>query len=1514
MKNLYPSFFRFRTKYLLTRYVAIFIVLGAEFLVPSRAKAAVSDCIEDGGQAVCSIPVPTPWNYGFCDPHMNFTYQYAAFCRAQGGTWMGEYASPDCTGTFPLDESNLVTVAASYSGKNIDQDSGWGQTVSDYNCWSGSPRYQGDILIGDFRTLSNSNVFMFVEKARSLQCPVGSVLRTVNGHTACVRPVEPMQCGVGNPVTPATGTKIQIEQDDIVFGEPFERYYNPFGSLIPYTAGMNVAKQFGDNWRSIFDYKLYPISDSSYSIAAVSKPDGSLQYFNQLGRPLLGYGASDESLIRNSDNYIYSADNRKYIFDIAGKLISIKLVGGVTRTLTYSNGTTGAGGGYVLYPDGTPSNVVLPAGLLLSVTDSFGRTMTFGYDAINRVVDLVDSEGKTIKYSYGVSDNLISVTYADNKTRTYVYNESPNISGANLPHALTGIVDENGNRFATYKYDNLGRAISTEHDVWIQGNPDPSPVEKVSLIYTADSSGAPFSSNVTDALGTTRTYSFTNILGVVKNTGVTQPCNAGCGAASATSYDANGNVSSRTDFNGNVTNYVYDLSRNLETSRTEAYGTPQARTITTQWHPTYRLPTLITEPGKTTTFNYDASGNLLSKTITDTALNQSRTWGWTYNALGQVLTADGPRTDVNDVTTYTYYTSASNAAGSVHAIGDLATVTNAVGLVTSITNYDLNGRPLSIIDPNNVVTTLTYWPRGWLHTRTVNGTQTTTYDYDGVGQLTQVTLPDNSALQYTYDTAHRLTDIQDGYMVGGTLTLSGNKIHYTLDAMGNRTQEDTKDPSNNILKTRSRIFDALNRLQKDIGGTSPSTQITQYTYDDNGNLKTITDPLNHITVNGYDALNRLITVTDPANGVSTTNYNALDQITSVSDPRLVTTNYTINALGDVTLTQSPDSGNTNKVYDAAGNIVQKTDARGVVSNYAYDALNRLKKITYPSDSTATLTFKYDNFYPYYFPNNNGYLSSILSPDGSSMDFYRDAYGNLTGFEDVNSVGDFYSEFHFDSANRLIQIIYNNARIVTYTRNALGQIVQVQMQKNSGAAVQTIVSNVTYEPFGPIKSITYGNGITTTFAHDQDYHVNRVTTTSTPAWDYVYSYDAASRLTGMADQIGALNKSYDYDTLDRLTSDQFDGSASLSYTYQYDAGGNRLQRGSSFNSHPLSTFVQRYASASNRQTGLGLVSTPSDAGGNLTVDSSGDVLTYNTANRLVQTSNSNGATTYQYNALGWRNLKQQGSILTHYDYLPDGKLLEQTQPNADGTWHQTVDYIWLDDMPIAQIKTTYGYYNHPSTKRLTYIHADHLNTPRLMTDDTQKVVWQWTSDGYGYTPPDTDPDGDGITDTLDLRFPGQIADSETGLFYNMNRYYDPITGRYTQSDPIGVTRNYSDPMLRVLIKNGLLAERGIGFYGLNQPYAYADENPLIYTDSSGLVVTKFPGQKKKDVPDDDTDNPRPKFPKPSRMCSVACTVTYQKGVMDCAQSCSIKLFGYNMRSCQQSWSTWLTNCQVNCATN
>jgi YD repeat-containing protein len=184
---------------------------------------------------------------------------------------------------------------------------------------------------------------------------------------------------------------------------------------------------------------------------------------------------------------------------------------------------------------------------------------------------------------------------------------------------------------------------------------------------------------------------------------------------------------------------------------------------------------------------------------------------WTYNRWGQVLTHDGPRTDVNDVTTYAYYSdtsfTGSGAEAVGHTLGDLQSVTNAAGQVTQYTKYNKHGQVLESIGPNGVVTTHTYDLRQRPLSVTEAG-QTTTYTYDAAGQLTRVTWPDASYVGYEYDPAHRQTAVYDQL---------GNRIEYTLDNAGNRIAENVKDPSGVLSRQLSRSIDALGRVQQTTG-------------------------------------------------------------------------------------------------------------------------------------------------------------------------------------------------------------------------------------------------------------------------------------------------------------------------------------------------------------------------------------------------------------------------------------------------------------------------------------------------------------------------------------------------------------------------------------------------------------------------------------------------------------------------------------------------------------------------
>ncbi|MGG2038619.1 DUF6531 domain-containing protein [Pseudomonas paraeruginosa] len=180
--------------------------------------------------------------------------------------------------------------------------------------------------------------------------------------------------------------------------------------------------------------------------------------------------------------------------------------------------------------------------------------------------------------------------------QTYTYKENT------VPRLLTGIIDESGVRYATWSYDPQGRAISSEHA---------NGAEKVTLAYNDDGS-----TTVTNEYGKQATYRFQVIQGIKRIVAIEGEPSPNCPSSNSTfTYDERGLLTSKRDNNGNLTTYQYN-ARGLETSRTEAVGTAQARTITTDWHPSLFLPVQVREPGRITRYQYDAEGRKTGETVT----------------------------------------------------------------------------------------------------------------------------------------------------------------------------------------------------------------------------------------------------------------------------------------------------------------------------------------------------------------------------------------------------------------------------------------------------------------------------------------------------------------------------------------------------------------------------------------------------------------------------------------------------------------------------------------------------------------------------------------------------------------------------------------------------------------------------------------------------------------------------------------------------------------------------------
>lgn len=1051
---------------------------------------------------------------------------------------------------------------------------------------------------------------------------------------------------VGNPIYPGMGTKVQKEVDYLgsgAFPLRFERAY--FSTRNSPDTAARLGVQWFHNYHRVLAFGQS--AAAPVSVAAI-RPDGETIAFcavtacNATGATWFADPDIRERLEKTSTGWkLTNAEDEIESYDAQGKLVSITNRAGLSQTLSYANGQ------------------------LQSVTDPFGRVLVFEYDTGLRIKALVDPAGGRYEYSYGTSGNyqlLASVKYPDDRTRTYHY-EVP------ASWLLTGITDELGQRFSTYGYDAQWLATSSEHA---------GGAGRVTLSYPNSPAIPPVSvtTHVNATSSSTRSYGFQQVQGVVLRTTVTGPACPTCGPASQ-GYDANGNLAFQTDWNGNRTNFTWDLSRNLETSRTEGLtsggaSTPQTRTISTQWHPTFRLPTVIAEPLRITTSSYDANGNPLSRSVQATSdadgsqgfagtpVGAPRAWTYTYNANGQVLTMDGPRTDVSDVTSYTYYAndaSCSTANGG-HATGcraQLESVTNALNQTTTVTEYNAHGQPLRIVDPNGLVTTMTYDLRQRLTSRTV-GSEQTVYEYDDAGQLVKVTLPDTSFLSYTYDAAHRLTALQDNL---------GNRIAYTLDLAGNRTQEQVFDPANQLAQTRSRVYSSLNRLFQELGAQG---QTTEYTYDNQGNVTEVRDPLNRTTGNQYDALNRLRQVTDPNLGVTQYAYNGLDALTQVTDPRTLATSYTVDGLGNLTQHVSPDTGTTASTYDAAGNLLTQTDAKGQTTTYAYDALNRATLVTFHDGSKHA--YAYDQG-----TNGVGRLSSITETDAANattsvIAYAYDPHGRVTS--EARTPGGTVA-YQYDAAGRMSAMTYPSGRSLTYGFDALGRVNQVTSTKDSQS--QVVVQNVAYHPFGGVKSYTLGNGQIYSRTIDLD---GRIASYTLGSANYEIGFDAASRITGIA-QTGnpANSNTYGYDDLDRLTSAVLPSS---NFGYSYDAVGNRLAKTIGANAD---TYT--YSPTSNRIATVTPFGSPAksfvfDANGS-TTDDGVNTYTYDTRGRMVQASTAGGTATYQVNALGQRIRKSFGASDSVFVYDRAGRLIVESDPG--GTPKR--EFIYLGDIPVAVVQ-------------------------------------------------------------------------------------------------------------------------------------------------------------------------------------------------------------------------------------
>ncbi|MFC5497343.1 RHS repeat-associated core domain-containing protein [Caenimonas terrae] len=1280
---------------------------------------------------------------------------------------------------------------------------------------------------------------------------------TADDGNTCGAAVE----AAGNPIFTATGNKFQQEVD----------YRGPHG--------LNLVRRYNSSlpgWVHNYSVRVF----AGAALARVIRPDGRAHLFSGNGAgEWTGEAAARERLFKlapadaSQPSWKYvTANNATEWYDAQGRILSITRNGGMSYTFEQRDG------------------------LLRSVRDSFGAALQFAYDGQNRLVGVTTPEATTITYGYDGQGRLSQVGYPDGSSRSYLYEDT------SYPLALTGLVDERGIRLATWAYDAAGRAVSSEHA---------GGVDRYQLVFNSDGSVV-----VTDPLGMTRTQAYSKAGARQVFAGQIQPCtNCSRDAASNVVDAATGLLVQSTDYLGVATLFTNDLQRKLPVTVTRAAGRPEQQLRRSDWAPNVRLPALVSEAGRTTAYSYDDAGNKLSQTVTDLASGQARSWQWTYTAQGLVATMTDPK---GAMWSFGY-----------DSAGNRVSVTNPLGQQTSA-SYDAAGRITSQTAPNGMVTTFAYDGRGRL-VQQVRGGDSSSYGYTPAGQLASATMPNGYQVSYSYDAAQRLVGASDN---------RGASVQYTLDAAGNRVREEVRDASGAIALVTSRVINSLNQVAalqgaagqttalaydgngEPVAQTDPLNQTTRQSLDGLRRPVATTFADNTSATQAWNQLDQLTRVTDPKGVATAYQTNAFGEVVSESSPDIGSMRYQRDAAGEVTGITDAVGNVTAITRDALGRpttieyssdnlaafsydqgqagYLSKIDDKSGSTTYVRDAQGRVLAKTQAVNDNPARPSQFKVQYGY----TGGELASITYPSGLKVTYNRVA-GRIAGIDvQEPSSNPLRSKPVVPFVSNITHTALGQPRTWAWTSGDQAS----RTFDTDGRMSATEFSSYVYDAAGRITGITQGlwaSRAAGPAAGKQAY--------TTPV-SWTAGYDSRNRLTSLARDGASSRYTYDANSnrltaVDSATSDSdLDGvldagdfTQSTSQTLNVEAASNRLLG--------LAQTVARTQNGKTRSV-LTTFSYSLDANGAMTGDGL-RTFEYDAARRLskVRISRDREAARvgYLHNALGQRVFKteatadqtvpdravlgqgfidwlqanfrwmfladrESNSVGTAFVYDEAGSLLGEYD-NGSSAGRGAQEYIWLptDDGQAIPI----GIY---SRNRFYAVHADHLGTPRLITDDDNKPVWQWPYSAFGSNKPTgvlkatPNPKATGskqdvalnATDTaleVNLRFPGQYFDEESNLSYNYFRSYNAAQGRYSQPDPIGLDGGWNR-------------------------FSYVRGNPLSMSDPEGLLG-RAPGK-----------GPSPPLPyapgfspqmcngyySPGTTLNLICSNTGDEPVANCARQC------------------------------
>ena len=1202
------------------------------------------------------------------------------------------------------------------------------------------------------------------------------------------------------------------------------------------------------NLTTITDFcgrSLTLVHNSQNKLVSITDPlnrNTTLEY-DSTGKKLLKITDPELESIQYSYNFMYQLTGK---MDKDGKIFSY----------VYQNQKPVAikdGVGDTLFSLANPNNWAI---------DRTALARNLMYEYIPSTTSKTDGRGNVWQYEYNKHGYLTKAIDPDNCTTNYTYDLTT--------LKVASMADANGNT-TSYEYDAIGNLIKVTDAM----------LNKTLYEYEPVFNNV---TRITDPNGVITEYEYDGNGNRTKETADV----GGLNFIREWTYDANGNVLTEKDRNGNVTYYGYDACGNH---------------------------TSITDPlNCVTTMTYDAVGNMLSRTD-----GNSHTTTYEYDGLDRLIREIDPLLgvteyvydgkgsiiqviDCNNNSTFYEYDLRDRLVKIIDALSNETTQTydgsdNRISTTdqngnTTTFEYDMQNRLIKIITPPvgipllPCVTTMTYDCVGNKLTETDGNGNTTTYEYDALNRLVRQIDAVGCETLFEYD------------MVGGggccgAGTLGTSLITKKIDGNGNvtcfkycaigrliqeiRKQGDTDcdiidaddavteytyDPNGNRLSVTVRIseieyltttyeYDAKNQLIK---GTNPAGEETSYTYDCVGKVITTTSPNGNITTNNYDANDRPIQVEDLLGLVVAYTYDCVGNRLSEIDGNGNTTTYEYDAIYRLITVTDPMGEPTLYAYDRVGNLVEVIDRELKKTTHAYDVLNRTDQ------KGQTTSYVYNDLY---FLTLRDYETD---PDDT---FTYDLSGRMLSAER----GGWLVTFEYDVANRVIQTT-QNGQVIDYvydipnrTRTIIypnGRVITEQMDLRhrldtiDDALSPLPIVDYHYDLGNRVETRTYRNGVLASYTYNDNNWILELAHSIGPTLIAGFSHDydkEGNKLCEEKFHAPTDSEAYQYDAIYQLIDYRMGTLVACTVPVQETETTWYLDPVGNWDTKITDGVIEdRTHNEVNELTNIDALDLLYDDNGNL-IDDGSYIYEYDEENRLFfVTRKADGQEVeYRYDALSRRVAKvvEPAGLATETRYFYDGngwRVLEEQ-----------------DDIGVTQATYVYGNYllevlTMDRVGQTYYYHQNALSSVFALTDATATTVEGYMYEAYGrQTVFEPGPNGQVDFGGDDMIVPGGLSslgnpcmftghrfDSETGLHYYGYRYYNPTLGRWPSRDPIG---ELGGPLLlttdalqaaslvdagtlfRLFLEHFVEEERNL--------YSFVQNNPIRDTDYLGLQNQNTP---------------------------------------------------------------------------